>query len=67
MRLAHLYGNAVYQELVRTWLPDEVAAAHAGDWQSVTLLDCLNMMTGNYESAVYQRDEDAFTARLIYA
>ncbi len=67
MRLAVLFEDAdVYNELVRTWLPAETAAA-VGDWGNVTLLDCLNMATGNYRSAGFQEDEDLYMGDFFIA
>ena len=38
--------------------PVETRSA-AGNWDTVTFLDALNMATGNYNSGSYQRDEDS--------
>ena len=66
MRLAELFGEGVYHELVREWLPAEAGAA-AGDWDAVTLRHCLDMATGNYQSAGYQVDEDENTGPFFAA
>ena len=51
---------------MRTWLPVESAGA-AGKWDDVTLLDCLDMTTGNYYSSNYQEDEDRHTGAFFAA
>ena len=64
MRLAQRFGTSVYDELVKTWLPAETAAAR-GDWSDVTFRDACDMMTGNYDSANYQQDEDRGTTNFF--
>ena len=59
MRLAQLFGEGVYGELVRDWLPAEVSAAR-GNWDGVTFKHALDMQTGNYYSDAYQADEDQY-------
>ena len=66
MRLAAKFGPAVYAARVAELLPEEVGGAE-GDWAEVTLLDCLDMMTGNYQSAEYQRDEDVHSGDFFAA
>jgi hypothetical protein len=57
MRLGQKYGDGVANLLIRDYVPE--AADAAGDWSSVTFNNTLDMATGNYFSAVYERDENS--------
>ncbi len=54
MWLGQQYGKAVYDQLVRRYVPQYVAG---GDWTNVTFGNAADMATGNYISAGNQADE----------
>ncbi len=54
MRLGQLYGNGVYNQLIRDYVPECI---RGGDWTTVTFDDGLDMATGNFLSAAYLSDE----------
>jgi hypothetical protein len=56
MWLGHRYGKAVYDELIRRYVPEYVAG---GDWTRVTFDNAADMATGNYISAGNQADESS--------
>lgn len=55
MWLGQRYGNKVYGELIKDFLPQY---KNGGDWSKVTFNDASDMATGNYISAIPQADED---------
>ena len=55
MALGELYGNRVYSQLIRDFLPQYTMG---GDWSKVTFDNTLDMATGNYVSAKFHVDED---------
>ena len=56
MWLGQKYGKAVYNELIRRYVPEYIAG---GDWRNVTFGNAADMATGNYISAGNQTDEDS--------
>jgi hypothetical protein len=54
--LAQEYGAGTPDLLISTYTPETAAAA--GDWNSVTFGNTLDMATGNYDSAVFPADEN---------
>lgn len=57
MRLAQKYGPAVANESISAHVPEASGAA----WSGVTVGNALDMATGNYKSALYERDESSAT------
>lgn len=56
MRLEEQYGPAVYEQLIRDYLPE--TADSPGDWSEVTFEDALDMATGNFGSSSFMVDEE---------
>ena len=59
MALAEQYDPDLYDQLIRTFVPE--AAAAAGDWTGVTFEHAADMVTGNYRSAAFMVDERSAT------
>jgi hypothetical protein len=57
MRLSEKYGTTIPNLLIKDYVPESSSAA--GDWNSVTFDNTLDMATGNYRFAFYMRDEDS--------
>jgi len=53
MRLAQKYGPSVANETISSLVPQASGAA----WNGVTIGNALDMATGNYNSALFERDE----------
>jgi len=64
MRLAQQDGIGVKDLLIRDYAPE--AAAAAGDWDSVTFENALDMATGNYDSSGYMADEEGATMSVFF-
>jgi hypothetical protein len=56
MRLGQLYGNGVYNELIKNYVPEKVVRGH---WEATTFNNVSDMATGNYNLAGYEADEDS--------
>jgi hypothetical protein len=59
MRLGQKYGTAVYDMLVKDYVPE--AASAEGNWSAVTFRNALDMSTGNYDQAGFEVDESGTT------
>jgi hypothetical protein len=55
MRLGQLYGSSVYDLPVTDYLP---TTAVQGRWEKTTFGNASDMATGNFDSDVYEEDED---------
>ncbi|MFF2494885.1 hypothetical protein [Agromyces sp. NPDC058064] len=55
MRLAQKYGQTVANETISAHIPGASGAA----WSGVTIGNALDMATGNYNSALFERDESS--------
>ena len=57
MRLVEKYGAGVPNLLVKDYVPE--ASSAAGNWNTVTFDNTLDMASGNYRFSTYMRDEDS--------
>jgi len=55
MRLGKLYGTGVYNNLIKTYVPQYV---DGGSWSTTTWGNISDMATGNYISSAYESDEN---------
>jgi hypothetical protein len=65
--LRKLYGSSIPNRLLKSYVPE---MASSSNWNSapVTFQDAANMATGNYDSQLYESDEDgATTTRFLDA
>lgn len=56
MRLGQLYGRGVYDELIRSHIPQNTIR---GDWSATTFSNTSDMASGNYNLPGYEADEDS--------
>jgi hypothetical protein len=55
MRLGQLYGSTVYNNLIKTYVPQYT---DGGNWSTTTWGNANDMATGNYISSAYESDEN---------
>ena len=58
MRLGALYGTTVYNELIKSFVPE---TSIGGKWDAATFSNTSDMATGNYNLDAYEADEDSRT------
>lgn len=58
MRLGELYGTSVYNQLIKSFIPE---CSIGGKWDATTFNNTSDMATGNYNLEVYEGDEDSPT------
>jgi hypothetical protein len=58
MRLGQLYGTSVYNQLIKSFIPE---TSIGGNWDATTFNNASDMATGNYNLDAYEADEDSPT------